>query len=91
MPRKWFRTKNPACWYCSHPESEHSSTVGCKARRKKRKCPCTNFRRAPKNLPQALEPKSPIGYTRLMNERARKLKKGTWVHEVGGGLQGSKR
>jgi hypothetical protein len=38
------------------------------------------------------EPKSPTtSYSRLMDRKAKKLKKGTWVNEVGGGLPGSKR
>ena len=37
------------------------------------------------------EPKSPTtSYSRLMDKRAKRLKKGTWVNEVGGGLPGSK-
>jgi len=85
MPRKWFRAKSPACWYCSHPKSLHTGDVGCG------KCACARFRSAPERETKEREPRSPIGYTDLMRERARRLKKGTWANEVGGGLPGSKR
>jgi hypothetical protein len=85
MIRRRFRAENPACLYCSHPKSKHTNDVGCE------KCDCARFRSAPERGTKEGEPRSPIGYTDLMRERARKLKKGTWAHEVGGGLPGSKR
>jgi hypothetical protein len=85
MPSRRFRAGNPACSYCSHPKSKHTNDVGCE------KCACAEFRSAPEGGTKERESRSPTGYTHLMRERARKLKKGTWVREAGGGLPGSKR